>query len=68
MSDALLLQKDAEIERLKAANAAIRAKTIEECASVADKYWAREVASQIRALDQPDEGLPTAEDVRGILK
>ena len=29
---------------------AIKAATIERCAEVADKYWAREVASQIRGL------------------
>jgi hypothetical protein len=52
-------ERDAEKDRAelwKAANGplyAIKAKTIEECAEVAEKYWAREVASQIRALNQP---------------
>ena len=31
----------------------LRNNVIEECAEVAEKYWAREVASQIRALTRP---------------
>jgi hypothetical protein len=30
-----------------------KAARIERCAEIADKYWAREVASQIRALAKP---------------
>ena len=32
----------------------LRNNVIEECAEVAEKYWAREVASQIRALTRPE--------------
>ena len=35
---------------------------IEECAQIADKLWAREVASQIRALTQPSTTLGGARE------
>jgi hypothetical protein len=40
----------ANLRKMEASFNTIEAATIERCAEVADKHWAREVASQIRAL------------------